>query len=377
MPHVRWLIIGLVFLATVINYLDRLTISVLAPVITRELHLSNLEFAQVGVWFLVAYTFSQALSGRLYDRIGSKRGFTASVIVWSSAAVATATASTVGVLSACRFVLGLGEAGNWPGAAKVVAEWFPVRERAFAMAIFNSGAALGAVISPPIIVWLQLRYGWQAAFLVTGSLGFAVARVVAALLPSARSPSADDADERAMIAGDTASTRETEAADEPRVGWGALLGYRQVWAIILARFMVDPIWWLYITWLPKYLSDARGFSLVQIGLYAWVPYLAADAGSLTGGALSGYLISRGWSVDRARKTVIAGAALLMPAGILAVRAESAAVALAPDVRRPVRVPGLDQQRADACRATSFPRAPSAPSPASAASARASAACCSR
>ncbi len=112
------------------------------------------------------------------------------------------------------------------------------------------------------------------------------------------------------------------------IGWGALLGYRQVWAIVLARFMVDPIWWLYITWLPKYLSDARGFSLAQIGLYAWVPYLAADAGSLTGGALSGYLISRGWSVDRARKTVIAAAAALMPAGILAVRAESAAVALA-------------------------------------------------
>jgi ACS family hexuronate transporter-like MFS transporter len=332
MPHVRWLIIGLVFLATVINYLDRLTISVLAPVITRELNLSNLEFAQVGVWFLVAYTFSQALSGRLYDRIGSKRGFTASVIVWSSAAAATASASTVGVLSACRFVLGLGEAGNWPGAAKVVAEWFPVRERAFAMAIFNSGAALGAVISPPIIVWLQLRYGWQAAFLVTGSLGFAW--LVLWLLfyhPPDRHPLMTPA-ERAIIAGDSdgasTSAPARETGSEERIGWGALLGYRQVWAIILARFMVDPVWWLYITWLPKYLSDARGFSLAEIGLYAWVPYLAADAGSLTGGALSGFLISRGWSVDRARKTVIAGAAMLMPAGILAVRAESAVVALA-------------------------------------------------
>lgn len=331
MPHVRWLIIGLVFLATVINYLDRLTISVLAPVITKELQLSNLEFAQVGVWFLVAYTFSQALSGRLYDRIGSKRGFTASVIVWSSAAAATATATTVGALSACRFVLGLGEAGNWPGAAKVVAEWFPVRERAFAMAIFNSGAALGAVISPPIIVWLQLRYGWQAAFLVTASLGF-VWLVLWLLFyhPPDRHPMMT-AEERALIAADAGSARGTGADGseaEAKIGWTSLLGYRQVWAIVLARFMVDPIWWLYITWLPKYLSDARGFSLVQIGMYAWVPYLAADAGSLTGGALSGYLISRGWSVDRARKTVIAAAALLMPAGIFAVRAESAAVALA-------------------------------------------------
>jgi ACS family hexuronate transporter-like MFS transporter len=173
MSHLRWLIIGLVFLATVINYLDRLTISVLAPVITRELGLSNLEFAQVGTWFLLAYTLSQAISGRLYDRIGSKRGFVVSVLVWSSAAMATATATTVGALSLFRFLLGLGEAGNWPGAAKVVAEWFPVRQRALAMAIFNSGAALGAVISPPIIVWLQLSYGWQAAFLATGALGFA------------------------------------------------------------------------------------------------------------------------------------------------------------------------------------------------------------
>jgi ACS family hexuronate transporter-like MFS transporter len=332
MPHVRWLIIGLVFLATVINYLDRLTISVLAPVITRDLGLTNLQFAQVGTWFLLAYTFSQLLSGRLYDHVGSKRGFTMSVLVWSSAAMATATASTVGTLSLFRFLLGLGEAGNWPGAAKVVAEWFPIRQRAFAMAIFNSGAALGAVISPPIIVWLQLTYGWQAAFLVTGSLGF-VWLVLWLLLyhPPDRHPLISP-EERALIVADQqtaeAGTLEKGALRGGAIGWRTLLGYRQVWAIVLARFMVDPIWWLYITWLPKYLSDERGFSLAQIGLYAWVPYLAADMGSLSGGWASGHLISRGWSVDRARKTVIAAAAALMPAGILAVRAENAAVALA-------------------------------------------------
>ena len=327
MPRVRWIVIGLVFLATVINYLDRLTISVLAPVITRDLGLNNLEFAQVSVWFLAAYTISQALSGRLYDRIGSKRGFAASIVVWSAAAVATAGAGSVAALSACRFALGLGEAGNWPGAAKVVAEWFPIRERAFAMAIFNSGAALGAVIAPPIIIWLQLTYGWQTAFIATGSLGFVWLAVWLLFYQTPDRHWLVTPAERDALAADAANVDGgLDAGAAP--GWRALLRRREVWALVLARFVVDPTWWLYITWLPKYLSDERGFSLAQIGLYAWVPYLAADVGSLTGGGVAGYLIARGWSVDRARKTVIAAAALLMPAGILAVRAESAGAALA-------------------------------------------------
>src|SRR5262245_27609758 len=168
----RWMIIGLVFLATLINYIDRLTVSVLAPVITEALKLSNLEYASLGTWFLLAYTISQGVSGRLYDRIGARRGFTLSITVWSLAAMAHSFARGLGSLSVFRFLLGLGEAGNWPGAAKVIAEWFPVRDRAFAMAIFNSGAAIGFIVAPPIIVWLQLSYGWQTTFVVTGALGF-------------------------------------------------------------------------------------------------------------------------------------------------------------------------------------------------------------
>jgi len=171
-PRLRWLIIGLVFLATLINYIDRLTVSVLAPVITEALKLSNLEYASLGTWFLLAYTISQGVSGRLYDRIGARRGFTLSITVWSLAAMAHSFARGLGSLSVFRFLLGLGEAGNWPGAAKVIAEWFPVRDRAFAMAIFNSGAAIGFIVAPPIIVWLQLSYGWQTTFVVTGALGF-------------------------------------------------------------------------------------------------------------------------------------------------------------------------------------------------------------
>src|SRR5712671_2548897 len=168
----RWWIISLIFLATLINYIDRLTISVLAPVITRDLGLTNTEFGGIITWFLLAYTISQGLSGKLYDRIGTKRGFVCSNLLWSMAAMAHAFARGLATLSVFRFVLGFGEAGNWPGAAKTVAEWFPIRERAFGMAIFNSGAAIGSVLAPPLIVWLSLTYGWQTMFLVTGSLGF-------------------------------------------------------------------------------------------------------------------------------------------------------------------------------------------------------------
>ena len=327
----RWWIISLIFLATLINYIDRLTISVLAPVITRDLGLSNTEFGGIITWFLLAYTISQSLSGKLYDRVGTKRGFVCSVVVWSIAAMAHAFARGLASLSALRFVLGLGEAGNWPGAAKTVAEWFPIRERAFGMAIFNSGAAIGSVVAPPLIVWLSLTYGWQTTFLVTGVLGFIwlVLWLVFYETPDRHKWLRED-EHRLIREGQVVEGAEGSLAAEPAapLRWRELLRYRQVWAIVLARFLTDPIWWLYISWLPKYLADARGFSLVKIGLFAWVPYVAADAGSLSGGWLSGYLISRGWSVDRARKLVILIAALLMPAGIFAAFADDAMVALA-------------------------------------------------
>lgn len=168
----RWWIAGLIFLATLINFLDRLTVSILGPVITQQLGLTNLQFASITTWFLVAYTTSQGLSGKLYDRVGARLGFSLSIFVWSVAACAHAFARGFLSLSCFRFILGLGEAGNWPGAAKVIAEWFPRRERALAMGIFNSGVCIGSIIAPPLIVWLQIRFGWQATFLVTGTLGF-------------------------------------------------------------------------------------------------------------------------------------------------------------------------------------------------------------
>lgn len=317
----RWWIIGLVFLATFINFIDRLTIAVLGPVITTDLGLTNEQFASLTVWFLAAYTASQGLSGRLYDRVGTRRGFTISVLVWSMAATGHAFARGLDALRALRFVLGVGEAGNWPGAAKVIAEWFPPRERALAMGIFNSGVAVGNIVAPPLIVFLQIRFGWQAAFFVTGSLGFAWLVLWLAFYDSPDRHPSITSEERALLADAGAG------ATTGTVSWRAILRYRQTWAIVIARFVTDPVWWLYITWLPKYLADARGFSLKEIGLFAWLPYVTADAGSLGGGWLSGHLIARGWTTDRARKTVIVLGSLFMLGGIPAALADSAGWAL--------------------------------------------------
>jgi ACS family hexuronate transporter-like MFS transporter len=323
----RWMIVGLIFFATLINYIDRLTISVLAPVITKDLNLSNTEFGGIATWFLFAYTISQALSGKFYDRVGIKKGFTASIVIWSVAAMAHAFSVGIRSLSAFRFVLGIGEAGNWPGAAKTVAEWFPARQRAFGMAIFNSGAAIGSIVATPIIVGLyQYFEHWQPVFIITGLLGFIWLVVWWLIYDKPEAHKWLTPEELATIRED--DVKNPEQLENTPIGWLELLRYRQTWAIVLSRFLVDPIWWLYITWLPLFLHQVHGFDLKQIGLFAWVPYVAADAGSLFGGWLSGFLIGRGWSVNAARKAVIAFAAFLMPAGIFAAFTPDAMIALA-------------------------------------------------
>lgn len=319
----RWWIAGLVFLATLINFIDRLTISILGPVITTQLGLTNLQFASITTSFLMAYTVSQGFSGKLYDRIGARLGFTLSISVWSIAACAHAFATGFLSLSCLRFILGLGEAGNWPGAAKVIAEWFPREQRALGMGLFNSGVCVGSILAPPLIVWLQVQFGWQTTFLVTGALGFLWLALWLLFYESPDKHSAITAEEYSLIKeGQSSSQRKSE------IRWIQLLRFRQTWAIVMSRFLTDPVWWLYITWLPLYLHNARGFDLKRIGMFAWVPFLAADAGSLLGGWLSGRLIAKGWSTDRARKTVVLMAALLMTAGIPAALTRDVMVALA-------------------------------------------------
>lgn len=322
----RWLMIGLVFLATVINYIDRQTVSVLKTAISQDLGLTNSDYAAIQNSFLVFYGISQLVSGRLYDVIGTRLGFVFSIVVWSLAALAHATARTAGSFAVFRAALGFGEAGNWPGAAKVVAEWFPVRERALGMGIFNTGAAVGGALSPPIIAWLATAYGWRMTFVVTGALGFAwLGLWLVAFRSPAVHPWITEA-EREQIEGGARATSGTAPAWRP--SWRELLRHRQAWSVVMGRFLTDPIWWLYVFWLPSYLQEARGFSLAEVGFSAWLPFLAGGVGALSGGYASGALISRGWSVDRARKAVMIFGAMLTPAGILAMRASDPYVALA-------------------------------------------------
>jgi MFS transporter, ACS family, hexuronate transporter len=317
----RWWIVGMICLVTIINYIDRQTLSVLAPTIRDEFGMSNVSYSRVVTIFLLGYTISQAASGRVLDRIGVRRGFMLFVGIWTIASMLHATARNVVQLGIFRFILGIGEAGNWPGAAKAVAEWFPVRERAFGMSIFNGGSTIGAVVAPPIIVFVALRFGWRYAFFI----GAALSLVLMALwYRFYRSPAEHpnlSAEERALILSDQPSTDATNV-EETRRPWLTLFGYRQVWAVVAGRFFSDPIWWFLIAWLPNYLRSERGFSLALIGLLAWVPFLFADIGNLAGGYVSSLLIKRGWSVDRARKAVLGLSALLVPVGVLGVVATS-------------------------------------------------------
>lgn len=323
-PGLRWWIVALVFLATLISYIDRLTVSVLAPVICTDLHLSDLAYAGINSWFLLSYSLGQTLFGKLHDRIGTRPGFAIAMAIWSLAEVAHAWARGLLSLSIFRFGLGVGESGHWPAATKSAAEWFPARERAFGMGIINSGAALGSAVAAPLVVWLELRFGWQATFAVTGSFGFVwvLLWLIFFRLPE-RHPWITARERDRIVAGQDMRER---TAFGPR--WRELLRYPEVWGIVLARFLADPVWWFYLIWLPLYLHHSRGFSLHEIGLFVWIPYVAADAGSLSGGWISGFLIRRGWRVYRARGTAIIFAAAIAPAGVFVARATTSASAIA-------------------------------------------------
>jgi MFS transporter, ACS family, hexuronate transporter len=311
----RWYIIALVFVATCINYIDRSSIGLLFTHFGPELNISREQYGWIGAILLFAYTVSQSVSGRLYDRFGSRIGFTVSIVVWCLAAMAHAAILGFASFAAASFFLGLGEAGNWPGAAKVVAEWFPQHERAIGMAIFNGGASMGGVLGPLLVAaLLDPLIGWRKTFLVVGSLGFFwLAAWLLIYRPVDRHPWISDEERRYIREGQVSNVK----GPSPRLR--TLLACRQTWAILSARFIVDPIWWLYMLWLPTYLKDVHHLSLKDIGIFQWAPYLCAAAGALFGGWLAGRLIARGHSVNLSRKLVVGAAACLMPFGILAAR----------------------------------------------------------
>ena len=299
----RWIICGLLFVATTINYVDRQVLGILAPTLQRELRWTETDYGDIVSWFSFAYAFGFLIAGRVIDWIGVRRGMAAAVVAWSLAAIAHAFARTAAGFSFARAMLGVSESAIFPGSIKAVAEWFPQNERALATGIFNAGTNTGAILTPLLVPWIALRWGWQWAFVATGALGLFW---LALWIPFYRNP--------------------PQGADSsiapPRVPWVSLFGYRQTWAFIVGKLMADPVWWFYLYWLPKFLDAKYGVKLAQVAAPIIAVYLIADVGSVGGGWISSALIKRGWTVNRARKATMLAMALLIVPTTLASRAPS-------------------------------------------------------
>ena len=314
----RWLIISLIGIATIINYIDRSSLAIMWPGISKDLNLNKDQYASIVAVFMIAYGIGQALTGRMFDWVGIRIGFVLSIFVWSIACMLHGAARGIFSFSGFRGLLGLSEAGNFPGGTKASGEWFPIKERALAQGIFNTGSSLGAVLSAPIVAALYLLAGWKATFIVIGSCGMLWIIPWWILYKSgpATHPWMSE-DERRYILTGQKSGNMNHSSDEYVPAWGEILTYKQSWSVIVSRFFLDPIWWLFVNWLPIFLVERFGFNIKQIGLFAWVPYLGGAIGCIAGGWWSGHMIYKGWSVDKARKwSVVIGGAIMIPAFLL-------------------------------------------------------------
>lgn len=299
---IRWRVAVLVCAAIAISYLDRQSLPVAVKAIQQDIPLSNTQFGDLTSVFLLAYALMYAGGGALVDRLGTRRGFLAIMIFWSLACASHALAAGFGMLAVSRFLLGAGEGGGFPAATKVIAEWFPVAERSTAMGIVNAGTAVGAVAAPPLIASILLNGSWRWVFVACGGAGLAWAAWwwIAYRPPAEPGPPTPD-------------------ASGPVTRWSQLLLIRPVWGLVTAKFLTDAAWFFYISWLPKYLYDARHFDVQQVGAYAWVPYAASGVGSLLGGWFSGALLARGRSIDVSRKLALGLSAAVMPAIVVVTR----------------------------------------------------------
>jgi ACS family hexuronate transporter-like MFS transporter len=299
----RWVIVTLVALATIINYIDRGALAVLWPEISADLGLTKTDYAIIINVFTFAYAFGQTLFGKIFDWIGTRLGFVLAIGVWSLATILHAAAKSLLTFSLFRGLLGVSEAGNWPGATKANAEWFPIKERALAQGIFNSGAAIGGIVSAPIVGLLFIWFGsWQATFIVIGVLGllWLVPWLVVYKSGPQTHPWLDEAEREYILTGQ----RNEETHQVAEYG-------KESWGVIMASFFLDPIWWLFVGWLPLYLNETYGFGVAEIAKYAAVPYVGAMFGAWFGGLLAQNRIKAGWSVNRTRKSVIGLGGLIM------------------------------------------------------------------
>ena len=318
--HYRWVICALLFFAATINYIDRQVIGILKPTLQTEIGWTEVQYSWIVFWFQAAYAIGLLVVGGLMDRFGTRKGFSLAIVFWSVAAMGHALARTVAGFSVARFALGLGEAGNFPAAIKTVAEWFPKKERALATGIFNSGTNVGALVTPLVVPWITLAYGWQWAFIITGLIGFVWLAFWLALY---RRP-----EEHPQLSKEELAYIQSDPPDKPvKIPWRRLLPHRQTWSFALGKFMTDPIWWVYLFWLPDFLNKQHGLSLKDFGPPLVVIYVIADIGSIGGGWLSSALIKRGWSVNAGRKTAMLVCALCVVPIVFASQTKSLWVAV--------------------------------------------------
>ena len=302
---IRWWICALLFFATTINYIDRQVFAILAPQLQTEIGWSEIEYGYIVTAFQLSYAIGLLLVGKLIDFLGTKKGFILSIIVWSLAAMAHALARTPVGFGMARLALGIGESGNFPAAIKTISEWFPRKERALATGIFNSGSNIGAIVAPLLVPIIALNFGWQAAFIITGFLGFIWLFFWLRLMKRPEEHPGINAAELDLIKADT-----EENLEKPTSIW-KIIHTRKVWAIAIGKFLTDPIWWFFLYWLPKFLNTTYGLKLDKIGLPLIVAYLIADVGSIGGGWLSSHFLKMGWSINAARKTTLLICAILV------------------------------------------------------------------
>jgi len=323
----RWWVIALIALATIINYIDRQALSVLWPDIVDELFPdeSALErkqiYANISIVFVFAYAFGQAIFGKIFDWVGTRLGFVLSIGVWSLATVAHAFAQGVLSFSIFRAILGVAEAGNWPGAAKGNAEWFPTKERALAQGIFNSGAAIGGIVAIPLIAYLTIYFSWQMVFVVVGLVGllWVIPWVVLVKAPPGTHPWITEQEREYILTGQRSDTQNAEANTnvEYNPSTKELLSRKQSWGVIIASAAIDPIWWLFVFWIPIYLNEVFAMDVKSIGIYGWVPYVGAMFGAWFGGLLAQNRMKAGWSTNKTRKSIISLGCLIMLPSLLA------------------------------------------------------------